>query len=566
VTDLKLSTLQAKLKAENARWTAQPNQFFGISNDTRRSILGVVVDQPALAAAMAPPRLAMAVAPNFQPEVDWRNRNGKNYISNVENQAYCGSCISFGCAALVDSMALIEKGVSTDVSEADLHFCSAHGSNCDGWWPNAALDVLCTRGAVGEASSPYLSSFDTPPQTDPSNGLWLPHCHPSPDLATSPIKITRWSTIANVVERKNYLSNNGPCVGVLQIFADFYNYASGVYHHVTGDNMGLHCVEVIGYSESEGCWICKNSWGTGWGMGGFFKIAYGEVGIDTTYPFWTASGVVLPPQISWNGWEDLGGVLIGRPAAASWAANRLDCFVRGTDNRMYHKLFSNKKWSAWENLGGALSSSPAVAAWGPNRLDCFGRGTDNQLLHMWWDGKRWNGWENLGGGLTSAPAVAAYAPNRLDVFAKGGENHLWHMAFDGTKWGNWEDMGGTITSDPAVAARAPQILEVFALGDRNQLVHMGGDGSTHWTNWEDFGGEWYSAPTAASWGIDRMDIFIANQHNRLFHMPYSAGQYQAWEDLGGLIISAPGATTWGPNRLDVFTTGADNHMWHKSYG
>jgi len=45
---------------------------------------------------------------------------------------------------------------------------------------------------------------------------------------------------------------------------------------------------------------------------------------------------VLPSR-EWRGWEDLGGVIIGAPAVASWASNRLDCFVRGTNNNMYHK-------------------------------------------------------------------------------------------------------------------------------------------------------------------------------------------------------------------------------------
>jgi len=51
--------------------------------------------------------------------------------------------------------------------------------------------------------------------------------------------------------------------------------------HVSGPDGGLHCVEVIGYSEAEQCWICKNSWGAGWGEGGFFRIAYGQCAIDS---------------------------------------------------------------------------------------------------------------------------------------------------------------------------------------------------------------------------------------------------------------------------------------------
>jgi hypothetical protein len=53
--------------------------------------------------------------------------------------------------------------------------------------------------------------------------------------------------------------------------------------------------------------------------------------------------------MTWLGWEDLGGILTSAPAVASWAANRLDCFVRGTDNHMWHK------WWALERFRGQLA-------------------------------------------------------------------------------------------------------------------------------------------------------------------------------------------------------------------
>ena len=37
---------------------------------------------------------------------------------------------------------------------------------------------------------------------------------------------------------------------------------------------------MVGYDDAGGFWICKNSWGTGWGEAGFFCIAYGQCGIN----------------------------------------------------------------------------------------------------------------------------------------------------------------------------------------------------------------------------------------------------------------------------------------------
>lgn len=38
--------------------------------------------------------------------------------------------------------------------------------------------------------------------------------------------------------------------------------------------LGGHCVEVVGYSDSRQCMLCKNSWGTDWGLDGYFWMPY----------------------------------------------------------------------------------------------------------------------------------------------------------------------------------------------------------------------------------------------------------------------------------------------------
>lgn len=88
--------------------------------------------------------------------------------------------------------------------------------------------------------------------------------------------------------------------------------------------------------------------------------------------------------MTWFGWEDLGGIITSAPAVASWAANRLDCFVKGADNHMWHKWWDGSQWSRWEDLGGVIDDAPAAVSWGQNRIDCFARGMDNHMWHKWW--------------------------------------------------------------------------------------------------------------------------------------------------------------------------------------
>src|SRR5215216_4520398 len=92
----------------------------------------------------------------------------------------------------------------------------------------------------------------------------------------------------------------------------------------------------------------------------------------------------------WSEWENLGGELTSGPAVSSWALNRLDCFVKWSDNTMRHKWFTGSGWSGWENLGGIILDNPAAISWGPNRIDCFARGGDNHMYHKSRSGKTTN--------------------------------------------------------------------------------------------------------------------------------------------------------------------------------
>lgn len=57
---------------------------------------------------------------------------------------------------------------------------------------------------------------------------------------------------------------------------------------------GGHAVLCIGYDKKENAWICKNSWGSSWGMNGYFKIGMGECGIDANMYAVSTLDIIYP--------------------------------------------------------------------------------------------------------------------------------------------------------------------------------------------------------------------------------------------------------------------------------
>ena len=553
---------------EQANWTPRESPILDLSDRQRKTLLGVEVDMEDVQSVMAgvPEREAEAREAGAPTAIDWRNVGGRNYVTSVKNQGNCGSCVSFCCCASLESKALIQANRSLDLSEADLHFCSSHGANCGGWWPTTALDQLRTRGTPDEACFPYSTAFS-------SSG---PTCIIGPNRDARAVKITGFSTLTTMSERKEWLANKGPVCAVYHVYDDFFGYGSGVYRHVSGASAGYHCVEVIGYSDTEGCWICKNSWGATWGDSGYFKIAYGECGIDNTsndtdggnvnrFQMWGINEAVFPQvPARWQGWESLGGIITAGVGVSSWAANRLDCFVKGSDNRMWHKWWAGG-WSGWENLGGTIDGAPAAVSWGPNRIDCFVRGMNNHMFHKWWNGFAWSGWEDLGGIITAGPSVSSWAANRLDCFVKGSDNHMWHKWWNGSSWSGWEDLGGVIDGEPAAVSWGPNRIDCFVRGMNNHMFHKWWNGSS-WSGWEDLGGIITAGPSVSSWAANRLDCFVKGSDNQMWHKWWNGSSWQGWEGLGGTIDDNVGSVSWDKNRIDCFARGMNNHMFHKWWG
>lgn len=206
---------------------------------------------------------------------DLRRTCAGDYTTPVRDQGERGTCTAFGVIAVLEGTAAYTRraaGLNLDLSEAHLFFGQATPRQIngqDGAWPDDLLGDCVSTGVTFEDYWPY---------TDTGSGSLNPnwrgrivHAEKMVDLTRDPAGI------------KHHIYGYGPVTACMLVYEDFFHYRGGVYRHTTEETRGGHCVALIGWDDDQGCWIAKNSWGTGWGEGGFFRIAYGEAFIED-YP------------------------------------------------------------------------------------------------------------------------------------------------------------------------------------------------------------------------------------------------------------------------------------------
>jgi len=245
-----IQSLQQLLRDTNASWTAAENEISRMSPMEQESMLGLL---PGIYNLAEFPEESSLSAPE--------ERGGyETPHTPIRNQGQCGSCYAFGACATYEGWRLL-GGTTTDLSEQWFMMKAKQigpSGGCSGWYLDTSMNLLKNHGVVNESQCPYRAAEANCP-----TGLVPSH------------KISAWASTTSKATIQNAIRQYGPVYAGFAVYTDFSSYSGGYYEYKTGSLRGYHAICVVGYDDIG--FKVKNSWGTGWGDKGYFKIKYSQM-------------------------------------------------------------------------------------------------------------------------------------------------------------------------------------------------------------------------------------------------------------------------------------------------
>lgn len=204
-------------------------------------------------------------------------------ISPIRDQGWCGCCWAFSTVFNLEYMFMRKTGRLVDLSVQHLVDCNINNLACDGGTITRAFTWHTTVPTTDAVSYPYIDGkgtckFATTTAITPSYST----------LINTPTTLLK-TTTDNII---NALRNFGPLVTTMD--ASFlYYYVSGIFDPAVFDNYACtatnHAVNIVGAGIDTDTgkiyYIVRNSWGTGWGEAGYFRVfaCVCQIGVRSMY-------------------------------------------------------------------------------------------------------------------------------------------------------------------------------------------------------------------------------------------------------------------------------------------
>jgi C1A family cysteine protease len=209
----------------------------------------------------------------------------RSICSPIENQGQLGSCTANALAGALEFLQR-KDGVSfQDVSRLFIYFNERTLENTittdSGAMLRDGIKTLADFGVCSEVLWPYtISRFASKP---------TPSCY----KAAKTHQITSYTRLETTDDMRTCLAAGFPFVFGFTVYESFESTQvarTGIapLPKLGESTLGGHAVMAVGYDDARKRFLCRNSWGTQWGLEGYFWIPYAYLGDRRlSDDFWT---------------------------------------------------------------------------------------------------------------------------------------------------------------------------------------------------------------------------------------------------------------------------------------
>jgi C1A family cysteine protease len=204
-----------------------------------------------------------------------------NVLLPIRDQGNTNCCVAFSTACAIEYKNIMTKNYLDYLSPAFIYTNRKNPNFDNGMNSIDAIQIVKNYG---------VSTDKIFPMSDLNQSI-----QPAVYDDAQKYKVITYNYIIDIDTMKIAIYNNGPVMAILPVYNSTNLFWKNIDNKSINQNdIGYHCISIVGYDDINQKFLIRNSWGTNWGTNGYTWLPYSD--FNLIVESWTLLPAVSQPD------------------------------------------------------------------------------------------------------------------------------------------------------------------------------------------------------------------------------------------------------------------------------